>query len=97
MILQLKNGDQQAMATILNKYGDALYGAIYQIVRSEDIAKDLMQDASIKIWKNIKSYDEQKGRLFTWLLRVCRNTAIDKVRTGKFKAVAQSKTLEETV
>jgi len=95
MILQLKNGDQQAMATILNKYGDALYGAIYQIVRSEDIAKDLMQDASIKIWKNIKSYDEQKGRLFTWLLRVCRNTAIDKVRTGKFKAVAQSKTLEE--
>ena len=97
VILQLKNGDQRAMATILDKYGDALYGAIYQIVRSEDIAKDLMQDASIKIWKNIKSYDEQKGRLFTWLLRVCRNTAIDKVRTGKFKAIAQSKTIESTV
>ena len=97
MILQLKNGNQQAMAAILNKYGDALYGAIYQIVRSEDIAKDLMQDASIKIWKNIKSYDENKGRLFTWLLRICRNTAIDKARTGKFKAIAQSKTLEETV
>ena len=97
MVLQLKNGDQQAMATILNKYGDALYGAIYQIVRSEDIAKDLMQDACIKIWKNIKSYDENKGRLFTWLLRICRNTAIDKARTGKFKAIAQSKTLEEAV
>ncbi len=97
MILQLKNGDQQAMAAILDKYGDALYGAVYQIVRSEDIAKDLMQDACIKIWKNIKSYDEQKGRLFTWLLRVCRNTAIDKVRTGKFKAIAQSKTIESTV
>lgn len=97
VILQLKNGDQRAMATVLNKYGDALYGAIYQIVRSEDIAKDLMQDACIKIWQNIKSYDEQKGRLFTWLLRVCRNTAIDKARTAKFKAIAQSKTLEETV
>lgn len=97
MVLQLKNGDQQAMAIILNKYGDALYGAIYQIVRSEDIAKDLMQDACIKIWQNIKSYDENKGRLFTWLLRICRNTAIDKARTGKFKAIAQSKTLEETV
>ena len=97
MILQLKNGDQKAMAAVLNKYGDALYGSIYQIVRSEDIAKDLMQDASIKIWKNIKSYDEQKGRLFTWLLRICRNTAIDKARTAKFKSIAQSKTLEETV
>jgi len=97
MILQLKNGDQKAMAQVLDKYGNALYGAIYQIVRSEDIAKDLMQDASIKIWKNIKSYDEKKGRLFTWLLRVCRNTAIDKVRTGKFKSIAQSKTIEETV
>lgn len=97
MILQLKNGEQKAMAMVLDKYGDALYGAIYQIVRSEDIAKDLMQDAAIKIWMNIKSYDEKKGRLFTWLLRVCRNTAIDKVRTAKFKAIAQSKTLEETV
>ena len=97
MILQLKNGEQQAMAAILDKYGDALYGAIYQIVRSEDIAKDLMQDDCIKIWKNIKSYDEQKGRLFTWLLRVCRNTAIDKARTSKFKAIAQSRTIESTV
>lgn len=97
MVLQLKNGDQQAMAAILNKYGDALYGAVYQIVRSEDIAKDLMQDAAIKIWKNIDNYDENKGRLFTWLLRVCRNTAIDKVRTNKFKSVAQSKTIEETI
>ncbi len=97
MIRQLKSGDHRAMAAILDKYGDALYGAIYQIVKSDDIAKDLMQDASIKIWHNIKSYDEQKGRLFTWLLRVCRNTAIDKVRTGKFKAIAQSKTLESTV
>ena len=66
MILQLKNGDQRAMATVLNKYGDALYGAIYQIVRSEDIAKDLMQDASIKIWKNIKSYDEIIGIFYYW-------------------------------
>lgn len=97
VILQLKNGDQRAMAAVLDKYGDALYGAIYQIVRSEDIAKDLMQDACIKIWKNIKSYDEQKGRLFTWLLRVCRNTAIDKARTAKFKAIARSKTIESTV
>ena len=97
MVLRLKNGDQQAMATILNKYGDALYGAIYQIVRSEDIAKDLMQDAAIKIWKNIGNYDENKGRLFTWLLRVCRNTAIDKARTAKFKSVAQAQTIEETV
>jgi len=97
MVLQLKNGDPKAMAEVLDKYGDALYGAIFQIVRSEDIAKDLMQDACIKIWRNINSYDEQKGRLFTWLLRVCRNTAIDKVRTAKFKAIAQAKTLEETV
>ena len=97
MVLRLKNGDQQAMAALLNKYGDALYGVIYQIVKSEDIAKDLMQDASIKIWKNIGNYDENKGRLFTWLLRVCRNTALDKARTAKFKYIAQSKQIEETV
>ncbi len=95
IVLRLKNGDKQAMATLLSKYGDALYSAIYQIVRSEDIAKDLMQDAAIKIWKNIENYDENKGRLFAWLLRICRNTALDKIRTAKFKYIAQSKQIDD--
>ncbi len=93
----LQKGDQQAIARILEKYGDALYGSIYQMVQSEAIAKDLMQDACVKIWKNGSSYDPNKGRLFTWILRIARNTALDKIRTEKFQRQQTSESIEQTV
>ncbi len=97
LILLLQRGDQQAIAHILEKYGPALYGVIYNMVHSEEIAKDLMQDACVKIWKNGASYDPGKGRLFTWLLRVTRNTVLDKIRTDKFKRQQKSESIEKTV
>jgi len=97
LILLLQKGDQRAIALILEKYGDALYGAIYNMVQSEAIAKDLMQDACVKIWKNGSKYDPKKGRLFTWLLRIVRNTTLDKVRTDKFKREQKSESIEQTV
>ena len=39
-----------------------------------------MQDSFLKIWKNMGSYNPEKGSLFTWILNVTRNTAIDKLR-----------------
>ena len=56
-----------------------------------------MQVASVKTWKNAASYDASKGRLFTWLLNIYRNTAIDKVRTGKYKRNQTSEPIDATV
>ena len=97
LILLLQKGDQRAIALILEKFGDALYGVIYRMVQSEAIAKDLMQDACVKIWKNGDKYDPNKGKLFTWLLRIARNTALDTIRTDKFKRQQTSESIEQTV
>jgi RNA polymerase sigma-70 factor (ECF subfamily) len=35
----------------------------------------------VKIWKNIDSYNESKGRFYTWILNIARNTSIDKLRS----------------
>lgn len=97
LILLLQKRDQRAIAFILEKYGDAMYGVIYNMVHSEAIAKDLMQDACVKIWKNGSLYDPKKGRLLTWLLRIARNTTLDKIRTDKFKREQTSESIEQTV
>lgn len=65
---------------IYNQYGPGLYGIVCKISKDEDKAHDIMQDAFIKIWQNIQYYDSQKGTLFTWMLNVTRNTAIDRTR-----------------
>lgn len=86
-----------AVEHIIDKYGGALYSVIYKVVHSEEVAKDLFQDSCIKFWKYADKYDEKKGRLFTWLLNICRNTALDKARTAKFKHQQTSRQLDATV
>ena len=45
----------------------------------------MLQESFIKIWKKSDSYDATKAKLFTWLFRITRNTAIDKLRSVKTK------------
>ena len=54
---------------------------IVRIIYDEDTAQDVLQEAFVKIWTNIGQYDATKGRIYTWMLNICRNSAIDKLRS----------------
>lgn len=41
----------------------------------------MLQDVFLRIWNRIDNYDASKGRLFTWMLNIARNLAIDKTRS----------------
>lgn len=81
----LKQGDERAVSIIYENYSNALYGVILKITIDEAIAEDALQESFIKIWKNAKKYDASKAKLFTWLYRIARNTAIDKLRSHNLK------------
>jgi RNA polymerase sigma-70 factor (ECF subfamily) len=57
----------------------------YKITKDEDLAKDVLQISLMKIWKKIDTYDSKKSKLFTWMFRITRNTAIDKIRSVNLK------------
>ena len=48
------------------------------------MAEEVLQDVFLKIWDRIESYDSGKGKLFTWMLNIARNHAIDKTRSKEF-------------
>lgn len=56
-----------------------------QIVRDEAIAEDVLQESLIKIWQKRESYSPDRGRIYTWMLNSCRNSAIDKIRSKYFQ------------
>ena len=85
IVEMLHQNDRKVISIIYDKYAPALYGVVLRIVRSEEIAKDVMQDSFLKIWKNGQQYNSSKGTLFTWLLNIARNTAIDKIRSANFR------------
>lgn len=77
----LKERDEKAIALLYDNYADTLYGVAYKVVKDEDLAQDIVQESFVKIWRKSDSYDPTKAKLFTWLFRITRNTAIDKLRS----------------
>jgi RNA polymerase sigma-70 factor, ECF subfamily len=81
LISALKAKDEKAFAYLYDNYSASMYGIIGKIITNEDDANDVMQDVFINIWKNIDTYNIDKGgSLFTWMLNIARNKAIDKYR-----------------
>ncbi len=85
LINRLKQQDSKALAQLYDAYGNALFGVVFRIVHTQELAEQVLQDTFLKAWRNIDSYDAGKGRLFTWLLNIARNTAIDATRTAHFQ------------
>lgn len=81
----LQSSDKKAVELIYDNYSDSLYGVILKMLKDENDAQDVLQESFIKIWKNSQKYDPKKAKLFTWLLTICRNKAIDKLRARKNK------------
>jgi RNA polymerase sigma factor (sigma-70 family) len=84
IITLLKKQDTVAVEQLYDIYGAALYGAALRIVCSKELAEQVLQDTFLKVWYFGAQYDASKGRLFTWLLKITRNTAIDATRNSHF-------------
>jgi len=72
-----KTNDSFSIDLIDKHYGLNLYILANQIVNNPDMSKDIVQDTLVKVWKNHKKYDSSKGRLYTWLRKIVRNTSLD--------------------
>ena len=82
----LQERNEKAISLLYEHYGNTLYGVAHKVVRDEELAQDVLQESFVKIWKNSDSYDASKAKLFTWLFRITRNTAIDKLRSANTKS-----------
>jgi len=85
LILEMQQGSEKAFSQLYEMYSRAIYSVIHVILRDNDLTEEVLQDVFIKVWKNADSYSVDKGRFYTWLLNIARNTAIDKTRSKSFK------------
>ena len=97
VITLLTQGDKKAISLAYKNYADALLGIIVRIVKSREIAEEVLQDTFVKIWGNADKFDESKGRLFTWFANIARNTAIDMVRSARYQRLQKTESLENPV
>ncbi|GAB1430404.1 ECF RNA polymerase sigma factor SigK [Ignavibacteria bacterium] len=81
LVAWLRTGEHEAFGTLYDQYSAAIYGVVFRIIQSDAAAEDILQESFVKIWRSFAQYDESKGRLFTWMLNIARNLAIDHYRS----------------
>lgn len=97
LVSLLKQRQEHAFNYLYDHYSGSLYSVIVSIVPDRELANDLLQEIFIKIWRQIESYDNAKGRLFTWMLNVARNASIDAVRSKNYQQGQQNRELTENL
>lgn len=85
IIAYLNLGDKRGISLLYDHYAGALYGIVCRMIPHHEVAEDVLQDAFVKIWENADKYDQEKGRLFTWVAQITRNTALDSIKSLAYR------------
>lgn len=89
--------DEKGFNYLYKNYSGALYGVIFRIVRYEEEANEVLQDVFVKIWNSIESFDQKKASLYTWMLNIARNSAIDRLKSKSFQNDLKNQSIPDFV
>jgi RNA polymerase sigma-70 factor, ECF subfamily len=88
------NGDEDAWKQFVTEYRDLVYSICRYRSASAHDAEDLTQDAFVKIWANLGSFDPARGTLRAWVSTIARNASLDSYRRNGKQRVTES--IDET-
>jgi len=80
LLRAVARGDDSALASLYGRYSSILLGLLLRILHSRAEAEDVLQEVFVQVWRRADSYDESRGRGFTWLVTLARSRAIDRLR-----------------
>ncbi|HID38099.1 MAG TPA: sigma-70 family RNA polymerase sigma factor [Calditrichaeota bacterium] len=92
LVKKAKNGDGKAFDELTNLYKDAVFNVVYRMVRDRYKAEDLMQEAFIKAFNSITSFNEEYA-FSTWLFKIATNNCIDYFRKRKLQTYSMDQTI----
>ncbi len=80
-------GDEDAFGILMGRYENSLYGLIFKMVRNHEETQDLVQEAFIKSYKALESFNKQYS-FSTWLFKIASNNCIDHLRKRRLKTTS---------
>jgi RNA polymerase sigma-70 factor, ECF subfamily len=78
--------DERAVAELYDRHSRLVFSVIRRILRSQSDAEDVLQDTFVRVWSRADTYDASLGSPSTWLTRIARNRAVDRLRAQRTRA-----------
>ena len=82
LVREMMQGSQDALASLYDRHGDAVFAVAMRASRDRWIAAEVVQDTFLILWNRAELYDPSRGALATWLSTIARNRATDRLRSA---------------
>ena len=81
------DGNEASYGIIMERYKNSLHGIIYRMVRNQEETQDLVQEAFIKAYKALRTFNKQYS-FSTWLFKIASNNCIDHLRKKRLSTIS---------
>ncbi len=75
-------GDADAFEVVYDRHCDAAFSLAYRMCGRRASAEDVLQEAFLALWRSGARYDQTRGSVRNWILRIAHNRAVDALRRG---------------
>jgi RNA polymerase sigma-70 factor, ECF subfamily len=90
LVRQCMAGDSQSWQQLVASQHRRIYAICYRFTGSGSDAEDLTQEVFLKLYKNLASFDTQKGSFQTWITTLARNLLVDHFRRTRLERASES-------
>lgn len=84
LVQAIRRGEAGAWETLLKSYQNRLYTVCFRMVNDPELARDLTQEAMVRIIQGLDSYNGQAA-LSTWMIRITMNVCLSRLRSEKLR------------
>ena len=82
LLERFQRGEESAFEELFGKYREAVYAVAYKVLRDQESALDVVQDAFLRVFRKADTFRGESG-FYAWVRRIALNLAIDKVRARR--------------
>lgn len=79
-------GNKDAFGKLYQATSGKLFSVSLHLLRRNDWAEDVLQDAYVRIWHSAADYHAEKGSVMTWMISITRYRALDILKSRRVKA-----------
>ncbi len=94
LVAASREGDMEAYEELVHRHRDKIYARAFSMVRNEEQALDLSQEAWIKAWQRLHQFHGDAS-FATWITRITINLSLDFLRKAKRQRAESVEALEE--
>src|SRR5437762_8663647 len=89
-----QKGDMQAFEELVARHRDKIYARAFSMMRNEEEAIDLSQEAWVKGWQRLKQF-QGEAKFGTWMTRIVINLCLDQLRKQKRQRTESIEAMDE--